>query len=178
MKILIALAVIIAGFVAVVAMRPSQFRVTRTATITAPASVVFAQVNDYRNWTAWSPYEKLDPAMKKTYEGAPAGTGAIYAWSGNEQVGAGRATITESRPSDLIRIKLDFLRPFTVTNTAEFTFEPEGDRTVVTWSLVGRNNFIAKAIGLFVDVDKMIGGQFEEGLAQLRSVVESGRGRS
>ncbi len=171
--VLIALVAIIVLFALVVAMQPSEFRVARTATISAPAPVVFAQVNDFHNWEAWSPYAKLDPAMKKTYEGASAGTGAIYAWAGNSEVGEGRTTITESRPSDLIRIKLEFVRPFAVTNTAEFTFEPEGDQTAVTWSMTGKNTFMSKTVGLFMDMDKMVGGQFEQGLAQLKSVVEA-----
>jgi uncharacterized protein YndB with AHSA1/START domain len=171
-KTLVAVAVILTVFVAIVAMQPSEFRIARTATIAAPPPAVFAQVNDYRNWAAWSPYEKLDPAMKKTYEGAPAGAGAVYTWAGNDQAGAGRATITESRPNELIRIKLEFLKPFAVTNTAEFTFKPAGRETAVTWSLAGSRNFMFKAVGLFMDMDKMVGGQFEEGLAQLKSVVE------
>lgn len=172
-KILIALAVIVAVFIGVVAMQPSDFRIARTATISAPASAVFAQVNDFHKWEAWSPYEKLDPAMKKTYEGAPVGIGAIYSWAGNSEVGEGRTTIIESRPDELIRIKLEFIKPFAVTNAAEFTFKPEGDQTAVTWSLTGKNNFISKAICLFMDMDKMVGGDFEQGLADLKTVVES-----
>ena len=118
-KILIALAVIVVVFVGVVAMQPAEFRVTRTTTIAAPAPAVFAQVNDFHKWTAWNPWAKLDPAMKHTYEGAPAGSGAIYAWAGNGEVGEGRMTLTESRPSDLIRIKLEFLKPFAGTSIAE-----------------------------------------------------------
>ena len=173
-KILIALAVIVVVLVVVVATRPSEFRVERTATMSAPAAVVFGQVNDFHKWDAWSPYAKRDPAMKKTIEGAPAGVGAIYTWSGNHEVGEGRTTIIESRPSELIRIKLEFVRPFAGTSTAEFTFKPAGERTAVTWSLVGRNNFIAKAMGLVMNMDKMIGGDFEAGLAQMKSVVEAG----
>ncbi|MEW6682444.1 MAG: SRPBCC family protein [Nitrospirota bacterium] len=172
-KILIALAVIIVVMVIVVALQPSEFRIERTATISASAPVVFAQVNDFHNWDAWSPWAKLDPAMKKTYEGAPAGTGAVSTWAGNDQVGEGRATITESRPNDLIRIKLEYLRPFKATNTAEFTFKPDGDHTTVTWSLYGRNSFIAKAFGLVMDMDEMVGSQFEKGLASLGSAVTS-----
>ena len=172
-KALIALAAVVIVFVAIVAMQPSDFRVTRTAVIAAPAPAVFAQVNDYRHWKAWSPYEKLDPAMKETYEGAAAGTGAIYTWAGNSQAGEGRATITASRPGELIRIKLEFLKPFAATNTAQFTLKPEGDRTAVTWSLTGTRNFVFKAVGLFMNMDKMVGDQFEEGLAQLKSVAEA-----
>jgi hypothetical protein len=172
-RILIAIAAIITLLVIVVAMQPTEFHVERSATISAPAPVVFAQVNDFHNWEAWSPWAKLDPAMKKTYEGASAGTGAISTWAGNIQVGEGRATITESRPSDLIRIKLEYVKPFAAVNTAEFTFKPEGDQTAVTWKLFGTKNFISKAIGLFMDMDKMVGGQFEKGLAQLKSIVEA-----
>jgi uncharacterized protein YndB with AHSA1/START domain len=172
-KILIAIVVIVAVFIGIVAIQPSDFRITRTITISAPASAVFAQVNDFHNWEAWSPYEKRDPAMKKYYEGAPAGTGAIYRWSGNKEVGEGSTTIIESRPYELIGIKLEFIQPFAATNTAEFTFKPEGDQTAVTWSLTGKNNFISKTICLFIDMDKMVGGDFEQGLAALKSLVES-----
>ena len=172
-KILMALTVIVIVFVAVVAMQPSEFRVVRTATISAPAPAVFAQVNDFHKWEAWSPYEKRDPAMKKTYEGAPAGTGAISTWSGNSEVGEGHTTIVESRPNELIRIKLEMVKPFAATNTVEFTFKPEDNQTVVTWSMVGKSNFIAKAVHLFMDVDKMVGGDFEKGLARMKSVVEA-----
>ena len=171
--ILIALAAIVLVFVAIVAIQPSEFRIARTATISAPAPAVFAQVNDFHKWEEWSPWEKVDPALKRTYEGAPAGTGAIYSWAGNNQIGEGRMTITESRPSDLIRIKLEFLKPFAATHTAEFTFKPEGDQTAVTWSMTGKNKFIAKGIGLLMNMDKMIGGQFERGLVQMKSVVEA-----
>ena len=163
--ILIALAVIVVALVVIVALQPSEFRVARSTTISAPPPAVFAQVNDFHKWEAWNPWGKIDPAMKQTYEGAPAGTGAIYTWAGNNEVGEGRMTITESRPSDLIRVKLEFFKPFAATNTAEFTFKPEGNQTAVTWSMFGDNNFMAKAIHLFINMDKMIGGQFEKGLA-------------
>lgn len=172
-RVLIALAVLVVVFVLVVAMRPPDFRVTRTTTISAPPPVVFGQVNDFHKWGAWSPWAKLDPAMRITYDGAPAGTGATYTWVGNSHVGEGRMTITESRPSELIRIRLEFMRPFTATNAAEFTFRPEGDHTAVMWTMTGRYNFITKAIGLFMPMDKMVGGQFEEGLAQMKSVAEA-----
>ena len=173
LKILIGVAVLVVGFVVVVALQPSDFRVTRTATIAAPPTAVFAQVNDFHNWMAWSPWEKLDPALKRSYEGAPAGTGAMYAWAGNHQVGEGRMTVTESRPSELIRIKLEFVRPFAGTSTAAFTFRPEGERTAVTWSLEGRNSFPAKAMGLVMNMDRMIGDDFEKGLAQMKAIAEA-----
>jgi uncharacterized protein YndB with AHSA1/START domain len=172
-KILIGVAVIVAVFVGVVAIQPSEFRIARTATISAPAAVVFAQVNDFHKWEAWSPWEKLDPTMKKTFEGAAAGSGAIYSWAGNSEVGEGRMAITESRPNELIGIKLEFLKPFAATNTTEFAFKPEGDQTAVTWSMFGKNNFMSKAFGLFMNMDKMIGADFETGLAQLKMVAEA-----
>jgi Polyketide cyclase / dehydrase and lipid transport len=173
--VLIALGVIIvllAALAIVVALQPSEFCVTRTASMSAPAATVFAQVNDFHNWEAWSPWAKVDPAARNTFSGPPAGTGAVFAWSGNKNVGEGRMTITESRPSDLIRINLEFLRPFKATNTAEFTFKPDGNQTVVTWSMAGTKKFIIKAMGLFMSMDKMVGGQFEQGLANMKSVVE------
>jgi uncharacterized protein YndB with AHSA1/START domain len=172
-KILIALVVIVVGLVGVITLQPARYRVSRSTTIAAPAPVVFAQVNDFHKWEAWNPWAKLDPAMKHAYAGAPAGTGAVYTWVGNHEVGEGRMTITESRPSERIRVKLEFLKPFAATSMAEFTFKPEGERTVVTWSMVGTNNFIAKAVHLFMDMDGMIDGKFETGLAHMKSVVEA-----
>jgi len=172
-KILIGLVVIVVVFAVIVALQPSEFRIMRTATIAAPAPAVFAHVNDFHKWEAWNPWGKIDPAMKQAYEGAPAGVGAIYTWAGNNEVGEGRMTITESRPSDLIRIDLEFIKPFAGNGIAEFTFKPEGNQTVATWTMTGTNNFMAKAIHLFMNMDKMIGGQFENGLATLKSAVES-----
>src|SRR5712692_10488733 len=128
--ILIGVAAVVLILVAVIALQPADFRITRSATIAAPPADVFAQVNDFHKWEAWSPWAKIDPTMKQIYDGAPAGTGAIYTWSGNGKVGEGRMTVTESRPSDLIRIKLEFLKPFTATNSAEFTFKPEANQTL------------------------------------------------
>src|SRR5712691_5520469 len=170
-KILIGLVVVILVFCVIVATRPSDFRVERSAVVAAPAPVVFAQVNDLHNWDAWSPWAKLDPAAKQTFDGPRAGTGAAFAWAGsNNQVGEGRMTITESRPNELVRFRLDFVKPLAGTNTAEFTFQPDGDQTVVIWAMTGTRTFIPKAIGLFVSCDKMLGGLFEKGLAQLKSV--------
>jgi len=171
-KILIGCAVIVVGLVAIVATRPAEFRVTRRTTIAAPAQAVFAQVNDFHKWEAWNPWARIDPTMTRTYEGARAGSGAVYTWAGNNEVGAGRMTLIESRPNDLIRVRLDFLKPFRSTSIAEFTFTPEGDHTVVTWSMSGRNNFIAKAVHLVIHMGKMIGGNFEKGLASMKAAVE------
>jgi uncharacterized protein YndB with AHSA1/START domain len=169
--VLVAIAVII--FVIVAAMQPTDFRITRTGTISAPASAVFAQVNDLQKWDAWSPWAKLDPDARNSFEGPASGTGAIMRWVGNNKVGQGSMTIIESRPNDFISFKLEFLKPFAATNTAEFTFNSENDQTTVIWSMYGKNNFMNKAIGLIMNCDKMVGGQFEEGLATLKSVVES-----
>jgi hypothetical protein len=123
-KILIGLVIVVVLLVVFIALQSSTYLVERTATITAPAPVVFAQVNDFHKWNAWSPWAKLDPAMKQTFEGAPAGNGAVYTWTGNKEVGEGRMTIIESHPSDLVKIKLDFLRPFAATSDTVFTFKP------------------------------------------------------
>ena len=170
--ILVAIAVII--FIVVAAMQASDFRITRTGTITAPASAVFAQVNDLHKWDAWSPWAKLDPDAKNSFEGSASGVGAIMRWVGNNKVGQGSMTIIESRPAEFISFKLEFLKPFKATNTSEFTFTSENDKTTVTWSMYGKNNFMGKAIGLIMSCEKMVGGQFEKGLAALKSVVELG----
>jgi hypothetical protein len=170
-KIVIVLAVVVIGFVILVAMRPSDFRISRTALIGAPPDAVFPHVNDLHNWEAWSPWAKIDPAAKSAYEGPPAGVGAVFAWTGNAKVGEGRMTITESRPCDLVRFRLDFLKPFKGTNIAEFTFQPESGETRVTWTMSGTYSFIPKAMGLFMNCDKMVGDQFEKGLADLNSVA-------
>jgi uncharacterized protein YndB with AHSA1/START domain len=173
-KFLIGLVVVILLFVAVVALQPADFKVERSATIAAPPATVFAQVNDFHKWEVWSPWAKRDPAMKQTYEGAPAGTGAVYTWSGNSDVGSGKMTIIESRPAELVRIKLEFTEPFAATNTTDFTFKSEGgNQTAVTWSMAGRHNFMGKAMCLFMNMDKMVGGDFEKGLAQMKAAAEA-----
>ena len=174
LKILVGIGVVVAGLATFVALRPSEYRVARRTTIAAPPSAVFAQVNDFHHWGAWNPWAKIDPAMQQRYEGSAAGVGAVYAWEGNKEVGEGRMTIVESRPHDRIRIKLEFLKPFAATSLAEFTFRPDGDRTDVAWSMTGDVNFVAKVVHLFMDMDKMIGGNFEKGLAAMKSVVEAG----
>ncbi|HTI72188.1 MAG TPA: SRPBCC family protein [Candidatus Limnocylindria bacterium] len=172
-KILLGLVVIIAIFLAVVAFQPANFNVTRTTTIAAPVSAVFGQVNDFHNWPNWSPWAKLDPAMKDSYDGPVSGTGAHYQWSGDSKVGKGAMTITESRANELVRIKLEFIEPFAAVNTADFAFKSEGNQTTVTWSMYGENNFLSKAMCLFVSMDKMVGGDFEKGLAQMKSTSEA-----
>ncbi|MEI6106627.1 MAG: SRPBCC family protein [Opitutae bacterium] len=172
-KILVVLTVIIAVILLVAAAQPAAFRVTRSATIAAPAAVLFAQVNDLHAWQDFSPWAQLDPAMKNTYAGPRAGVGAALAWDGNSKVGQGRMTITESKPNELIRMKLEFIKPMAATNTTEFTFQAEGDRTLVTWSMAGENNFVGKLFCLFMNMDKMVGGDFERGLANLNALAGS-----
>jgi hypothetical protein len=170
-KILIALAVLLVVFVIIVAMRPDDFRVSRSATIPAPATAVFEQVNDLHKFQDWSPWAKIDPNCKVTYDGPPAGVGTSFAWAGNKEVGEGRMTVIETRPGELVRFKLEFLKPFEATNTADFNFKPTGNQTEVTWSMSGKNNFMFKAVGLFMGCDKMVGPDFEKGLANLKALV-------
>jgi uncharacterized protein YndB with AHSA1/START domain len=170
-KIGIAVVVVVVVLAAVIALQPSEFRVERSATIPAPPAAVFAQINDLQKWEAWSPWEKLDPAAKKTFSGPPAGVGASFTWAGNYEVGEGRVTITESRPNELVRIRLDMIKPVAASNLVEFSLTPVGEQTTVTWSMTGRNGFVSKAVGLVMDMDKMVGGQFEKGLAGLKSVA-------
>jgi hypothetical protein len=171
--ILIGVAAVIALLAVVIALQPSTFRISRSVRIAAPTLAVFGQVNDFRNWPAWSPWERLDPLMKRSYEGPASGTGAVYSWVGNKQVGEGRCTITESRPHELIRQKLEFFKPFKGTNDVEFTFKPDGAGCNATWMMTGDKNFMFKAMGLVMSMDKMCGDQFDKGLANLKSVVES-----
>ena len=173
-KILLVIAVIVALFLVVAAFQPSEYRVVRSATIPAPAAIVFAQANDLHRWNAWSPWAKLDPSAQYHFDGPPAGNGASMSWAGNDQVGEGRMTITESRPNELLRMKLNFLKPFASTADTEFTFKGTGNETVMTWTMSGRKNFMSKAVCLFMNMDKMVGGQFEQGLANLKQVVSSG----
>jgi hypothetical protein len=170
---IVVIVLIIAIFCVVVAMQPAHYTVERSATINAPAPVVFAQVNDFHKWQAWSPWEKIDPNMKKEFSGAAAGNGAVYSWAGNNDVGEGKMTITDSHPSDNIKIKLEFVKPFTATNATDFTFTPQGNQTNVKWTMSGDNNFVAKAFSMFMNMDKMVGGDFEKGLAQMKTVSEA-----
>jgi hypothetical protein len=172
-KVGLVLVVIVAVAVTVVATRPDTYHVERSTVVSAPAAVAFDQVNDFHNWGAWSPWERLDPGMKKTYEGPATGVGSVYSWSGNDKVGEGKMTILESRQGERIAIKLEFVRPFASTCTATFNFTPQGSGTQISWAMDGNNNFAAKAASLFMNMDKMIGGDFERGLAQLKTQAET-----
>lgn len=172
-RLLLGLLVLIGIFAAVVAMQPTDFVITRSAKMSAPPAKVFEQVNDFQKWSAWSPWAKLDPNAKNTFEGPSTGTGSKFKWSGNDEVGEGMMTITESKPNELIKMKLDFIRPFEDTSDTEFAFKPEGEQTKMTWTMTGKHNFISKAFCLFMDMDVMVGGQFEEGLASIKKIVET-----
>ena len=166
-KILIGVVVVIVIFVIVVATRPADFRVERSATIAAPATALFEQVNDHHKFNAWNPFLKADPNVKITYSGPDSGVGAVCGWDGNKDIGAGSATITESKPGELVRERMDWIRPMAGVAFVDFTFKPDGDKTVVTWAMYGKNNFMGKLVSLFMDCDKICGPQFEQGLAEL-----------
>jgi len=170
--IAIVIAALIAGVLIFAATKPDTFRVQRSASIKAPPEKVFALINDFKRWDAWSPWEKKDPAMKRTFGAATSGKGAVYAWEGNSDVGKGRMEIAESSPPSKVAIKLDFLMPFEAHNLVEFTLEPKGDSTNVTWAMQGDTPYFAKIIHVFINMDKMVGNDFEAGLANLKAVSE------
>jgi uncharacterized protein YndB with AHSA1/START domain len=168
----IAVVVLVAAVLLFAASRPDSFRIERSATLKAPPEKVFAQVSNFKAWIAWSPWEKVDPALKRTYSGAEAGKGAAYAWEGNKDVGSGRMEITDAVPASKVTIKLDFLKPFEAHNTAEFTFVQQGDATTVTWAMFGPSPYLSKLMSLVFSMDRMVGGMFEQGLANLKSITE------
>lgn len=170
--IAILLVLLIAGVLIVASMRPNTFRVQRSIDIKAPADKIYPLINDYKHWASWSPYEKVDPAMKRTFRGAPSGKGAIYEWDGNKNVGRGRMEIIDAVPSSKIDIKLDFFSPFEAHNMAEFTMVPKGENTNVTWAMHGPVPFMAKIMHMIFSMDRMVGGQFEQGLANMKAVAE------
>jgi hypothetical protein len=166
------LAVVAAVVLILAASKPDTFIVRRTATIKATPGNVFPSINDFHNWAVWSPYEKIDPAMQKTFSGAASGKGAIYEWKGNNKAGTGRMEILESTAPNKVVIKLDFLKPFEGHNTSEFTMSPKGDSTEVTWAMHGPSAFMMKVMHVFISMDKMLGKDFEAGLANLKAVAE------
>jgi uncharacterized protein YndB with AHSA1/START domain len=170
--IAIILVIAILALLAFAATRPDSFRVQRQTSITAPPDKIFALVNDFHNWASWSPWEKLDPEMKRSFSGTPSGKGTVYEWAGTGKVGAGRMEILDAPPPSKVVIKLDFLKPFEGHNTAEFTLQPQGDATQLTWVMYGPAPFISKLMGVFFNMDKLIGADFETGLANLKRVAE------
>jgi uncharacterized protein YndB with AHSA1/START domain len=170
--IIIVVVVLIAGVLVFAATKPDTFRVQRAASIKAPPEKVFALINDFKRWDAWSPWEKKDPAMKRTWGAVTSGKGATYAWEGNKDVGQGSMEITESSPASKIALKLDFVKPFEAHNIVQFTLEPKGDTTNVTWAMQGPTPYFAKIIHVFIDMDSMVGKDFEAGLASMKAVAE------
>ena len=170
--VLLGIALVIVGFLVIVALQPSHYQVSRSTTVATPPADVFAQVNDFHNWEAWSPWAKLDPNAKNTFEGPASGKGAKFKWSGNDEVGEGLMTVTESKPSEMVKIDLEFIRPFPGLSNVEFTFKPTGDQTTVTWTMSGENSFIGKGMCMFMNMDKMVGGDFERGLASMKVAAE------
>jgi uncharacterized protein YndB with AHSA1/START domain len=172
MYIAVALAAVIAILLIAAAMRPDIFRVQRSIEINAPAEKIFPLINDYRHWGSWSPYEKIDPAMQRTFSGAPSGKGSVYEWRGNKNVGHGRMEILDTTPSSKVVIKLDFFSPFEAHNTAEFTMQPKGNATNVTWAMHGPTSFMMKIMHMFMNMDKMCGDQFQQGLTSMKTLAE------
>ena len=171
-KIAIGIVVLIAGVLIFAATKPDSFRVQRAAGIKAPPEKVFALINDFKRWDAWSPWEKKDPAMKRSWGAVTSGKGATYAWEGNSEVGQGSMEITESIAPSKITLKLDFVKPFEAHNIVEFTLEPKAATTNVTWAMEGPAPYFAKIIHVFIDMDSMVGKDFEAGLANLKAVAE------
>lgn len=167
--VVVAAVVLLLGYAAT---RPDSFSVQRETVIAAPPARVFAQLDDFQRWRGWSPWEGLDPALRRSFSGPPAGPGAVYAWEGNKDVGKGRMEITDSQPPAKLTIRLDFIEPISAHNTAEFRLEPQGEGTRVTWVMFGPSPFLSKLMGVFFDMDKMIGKDFEAGLAKLKAVAE------
>jgi uncharacterized protein YndB with AHSA1/START domain len=175
MHILTILLIVVAALLVYAAVRPNSFRVQRAIAIKAPAERIFAQINDFHNWPAWSPYEKLDPAMTRKLSGAEAGQGAVYEWSGNSKAGQGRMEITATTPPSQIDIKLDFTRPFVAHNRVTFAMKAAGDSTATSWIMEGPSPYMAKLMGIFMNMDKLVGRDFERGLANLKAIAESGQ---
>lgn len=172
MIIVIIIAVLVAVVLLIAAAKPDEFRVERSATINAPAEKIFPLIADFKNWVSWSPYEKLDANMKKTISGAPSGKGAVYEWEGNRKAGKGRMEITEVVPPSKILVQLAFDKPMKASYVADFSLQPSGGATTVAWLMYAPNPFIGKVMGVFVNMDKMIGRDFEVGLANIKAIVE------
>jgi uncharacterized protein YndB with AHSA1/START domain len=170
--ILIIIAVVIAAILIFAATKPDICRVQRTVAIAAPAEKIFPHINDFHQWRAWSPYEHKDPAMQRTFSGATIGPGTIYEWDGNKNVGKGRIEITDATPPSRVAINLDMFKPFVAHNKVEFTLQPQGDATTVTWSMQGHTPYLAKIMHVFFNMDRMVGGDFEKGLASLKAIAE------
>ncbi len=171
-KIAIIIGVLVVGILLYAANRPDTFRIERSTSIKSSPEKIFPHINGFHQWKAWSPWEKIDPAIKRSYSGADSGNGAVYVWEGNKDIGKGRMEIVESTPSSHVVIKIDFIKPFEAHNMIEFTLERQGDATKVTQAMYGPSPFISKLMGLFCSMDKMVGHKFEEGQASLKAIAE------
>ena len=171
-NIVVVLVLVVAGVLVYAAMQPEDFRIQRSTTVNAPPERIYPHIADFRAWAPWSPWEKKDPAMKRTFSGPDSGVGAAYAWEGDKNVGTGKMTILEATAPGKVVIKLEFLKPFEATNTAEFTLQPQGGSTTITWAMTGKNNFLAKLMCVFMNMEKMVGPDFEAGLAGLKAIAE------
>lgn len=174
-KVLVGVGAVIGIFLIVVALQPSDFHVKRSATLAASPAALFERVNNHHKFNEWNPFLKMDPNVKNTYAGPDTGVGAACSWDGNKDIGAGTATIVESKPNELVRMRMDWKRPMEGVATVDFTFKPDGEKTLVTWAMYGKNNFIGKLVSLFMDCDKMVGPQFEEGLTSLGKVAATAK---
>ncbi len=172
---LLILAVVVVLFLLAAALQPADFRIERSVTISAPPAAVFPYVNDLHLWQEFSPWAKLDPHVQNTYTGPAAGVGASLSWLGNAKIGQGSMTIIESRPAELVRMQLEFLKPFAASNLAEFLLRSADGQTTISWSMTGRRNFPMKAFSLVMNMDKLVGGDFERGLATLKTLAEAAR---
>jgi uncharacterized protein YndB with AHSA1/START domain len=164
--------IVVALLILFIGTRPGEFHVERSTTIAAPAAAVYSRLDDFHQWAAWSPWDKFDPQMSKVYEGAASGVGASYHWTGNNKVGEGRMTISQSEPPARLVMTVEFFKPWKGNNTTTFSLAPDGANTKLTWAMEGKEDFMGKAMGLFMNMDKMIGPDFERGLANLRTQVE------
>jgi uncharacterized protein YndB with AHSA1/START domain len=171
-KILLVVVLLVMVVLIIAVFKPGNFSVQRTATMQAPPDKIFPLINDYHNWPQWSPWEKIDPNMKRTFSGPSSGTGSVYEWDGNSKAGKGRMEIAESVPASKIAIKLDFIKPMETNNNVQFNLQPNGNSTTVTWTMSGPVNFPAKVMTVFVSMDKMIGPDFETGLANMKAAAE------
>ena len=173
-KIVLMLLVVVAGFLIFAATRPNTYRVQRSKQIAAPPEIIFDQLDDFRSWGAWSPWEKMDGQMKKSFSGPEQGKDSSYAWEGNDKVGTGKMTITDIEPPKSLAYRLEFIKPFAAVATSDFKIEPASEGSSdVTWTMTGNNNFVSKVFGVFFDMDKAIGADFERGLAELERVAEA-----
>ncbi|WP_442753533.1 SRPBCC family protein [Methylocystis sp. JAN1] len=164
----------VSGLIAYISLQPNSFKIARSAIFDAPPDRIYPEINDFHNWEKWSPWARLDPDQKTTYGGSPLGAGSTLEWSGNNKVGAGRMTIKESSQNERVRIKIEFFKPMQAVNDVQFDLKPIGEtKTEVVWAMSGRNEFMAKAMHAFMNMDKMVGGQFEQGLANLKAIVEA-----